>query len=242
MVGGTTISNSFKIRLERPNLYRVEWSQAIDHFTNGGVVWSAGGGNFLLMKMTGQQNAKPSEEKDMETALSAATGISGQASSIIPGTFFNQNWGNVLKINPTKFALQRLKDEKVDDIDCFVLSTVIDPANLPNKGQIPDNRGRVGKITTMLWIGKQDYLMHQTQTIMEGASIALPQMSDAKIKEVLENQNKPATLEAIAAYKKQVQDGMKKALAMLNTGKISFKQTHENISVNQKFSPADFAP
>jgi hypothetical protein len=50
--------------------------------------------------------------------------------------------------------------------------------------------------TTTLWIGRQDYLIHQSQPITEGASFNPPQMSDAKIQEMLEQNNEPATPEA----------------------------------------------
>jgi RNA polymerase sigma factor (sigma-70 family) len=239
-VGNQTIPTTFNIRLQRPNLYRIEWTQTTAFFTNGGTVWSAGNGDFLVMKH-GQYNAQPEKCRDMQTALADATGISGQASSTIPGTFFNQNWGNVLKLNPAKSTLQKLKDETVDDVDCFVLSTIIDAANLPNKGKLPNNAGNVGKTTTTFWIGKQDYLIHQAQTIVEGASITLPQLSDSQIKAMVERQNKPATPEAVAAMRTQLQTVTKQAQSAIGSGKIVSTQTHENISVNQKFSLADFA-
>jgi RNA polymerase sigma factor (sigma-70 family) len=242
-VGNQTIPTTFNIRLQRPNLYRIEWTQTTAFFTNGGTVWSAGNGDFLVMKH-GQYNAQPEKCRDMQTALADATGISGQASSTIPGTFFNQNWGNVLKLNPAKSTLQKLKDETVDDVDCFVLSTIIDAANLPSKGKLPNNAGKVGKTTTTFWIGKQDYLIHQAQTIVEGASITLPQFSDSQIKAMVERQNKPATPEAVAAMRTQLQTITKQAQqaqSAIGSGKIVSTQTHENIVVNQKFSPADFA-
>ena len=177
----------------------------------------------------------------MQMALAAAAGISGQASATIPGTFFKQNWDDALKLNPAKSTLERLKDEKVDDIDCFVLSTTIDPANLPNQGKLPDNAGKVRKTTTTLWIGKQDYLIHQSQTLMEGAAITLPVMSDSKIKAMLENQNEPATPEAIAARRTMLDAAIKQAQSMMASGKFVFTQTHEKIAVNSSFSAADFA-
>ena len=96
-VGNQTIPTTFSIRLQRPNLYRIEWTQTTAFFTNGGTVWSAGNGDFLAQNY-GQYNAKPAKYQDMQSALAAATGISGSASSTIPGTFFKQNWGNMLKL------------------------------------------------------------------------------------------------------------------------------------------------
>ena len=177
----------------------------------------------------------------MTSALSAATGISGQASATVPGTFFKQNWGDVLKTSAsrrTQFAKQ--KDESIGGVDCYVLSSSIDPTNLPNQGKLPDNGGKVGKTTTTLWIGKQDYLVHQTQTEIEGASIALPRMSDAAIKAMVEGQKKPVTPETMAAMRTQLDTANAQALKMMASGKFVFTQTHENIVVNQKLLPADF--
>jgi hypothetical protein len=118
---------------------------------------------------------------------------------------------------------------------------VIDPAKLPNQGKIPNNKGQVGTMTTTFWIGKRDHLIHQTRTVMEGATITLPQESDSDLKTILERQNKPATPEAIADLRAFLEKSTKLALSALNSGKFVFTQTHENIAVNQKFSPADFA-
>lgn len=239
-VGNQTIPTTFNIRLQQPNLYRVEWTQTTAFFTNGGTVWSAGNGDFMAMKH-GNYNAQPAKYRDMQSALAAATGISGSASSTIPGTFFNQNQGNVLKINPAKSTLQKLKDEPVDGVDCYVLSTIIDAANLPNGGKLEDNTGKIGKRTTMLWIGKRDHLIHQAQNIVEGASITLPRLSDATIKAMVEGQKKPATPENLAAMRAQLEAVNKQFQSSVASGKIVSTQTHENIVVNRKFSATDFA-
>jgi RNA polymerase sigma factor (sigma-70 family) len=239
-VGNYTIPTTFNIRLQRPNFYRIEWTQTTAFFTNGGVVWSAGNGDFMLTKH-GQYNVQPSRYNDMTTVLAAATGISGSASATIPGTFFKQNWGDALKFNPTKSALQKLKDEKVGDVDCYVLSTFTDPASLPNAGELPENGGRMGKTTTTLWIGKRDYLIHQFQTLTDGASITLPRISDATIKAMLEGRKKQATPENMDAMRTQLESVNKQVQSSIAGGKIISTQTHENIVVNQKFSPADFA-
>jgi len=72
---------------------------------------------------------------------------------------------------------------------------------------------------------------------MEDANIAMPQESDADITTILERQNKPATPEAIAALRTELE----KSMNMVQGAKFVFTQTHENIVLNQKFSPTDFA-
>jgi copper oxidase (laccase) domain-containing protein len=61
-------------------------------------------------------------------------------------------------------------------------------------------------------------------------------MSDDAIKNTLTKMGKPATPEAIAAMRKQMETMMKTA----QSSKYVFIQTHENIVVNKKFSAADF--
>ena len=234
-LGGQTSTITFNIRLQRPSFYRIEWSQVVTpSYTNGGVVWSAGDGDFMLMNRNGRPIINPEKHKDMQTALASATGVSGQASATIPGTFFKQNWGN--ELNPASLGLQKQADEKANGVDCYVVSS----RTAPKAGQ----KVAVQKTTTTLWIGKLDHLIHQTQIVLEAASITLPQFSDTDLKNMLQEQNKPVTPDAIAALRKQLEATTKQAQAVLKSdksGAIVFTQTHENIVVNQKFSPADFS-
>ena len=203
-VGSQTLTTTFNIRLQRPNLYRVAWTQIRDltpqlKFTNNGVVWSAGNGDFLL-SIHGQKNIKPDKMQDMQTALSAAAGISETVSALIPKTFFKLNPGDVLNIPASKATpLTKLSDEIIDGVDCYVLSSSLDPVDLPNQGILSRNAGKIGKTTTTLWIGKQDYLIHQTQKTIEGVSMNPPQMSETSINRML---NKPVTPEQIATVRK----------------------------------------
>jgi RNA polymerase sigma factor (sigma-70 family) len=241
--GGQTTTTTFSIRLQRPNFYRIDWTQTGGLYTGTGGVWSQGNGDFFVMGAAGQEkNAKPQKMNDMQQALAMGTGVSGQVTSTIPGTFFKQHWGDVLGVPASgRSQLKKESDEKVGAVDCCVISSVIDPAKLPDKGKLPNNTGKIGTITTTLWIGKHDHLIHQTRTIMEGATITLPQQSDSDLKTILERQNKPATPEAIAELRAFLEKSTKLAQSALNSGKFVFTQTHENIIVNQKFSPADFA-
>ena len=237
--GGQTATTAFNIRLQRPNLYRIEWTQSGGLYISKGVVWSDGSGDYFVMGAAGQEkDAKPQKMSDMQFALSAATSVSGSAAATIPGTFFKQNWGDVLRVAASgRSQLTKESDEKVVGIDCYVVSSTIDPAKFPNQGKLPNNTGKLGTTTTTLWIGKRDHLIHQTRATIEGATITPPRESDSAIKTILERQNKPVTPEAIAALRTELETAMKQAQG----AKFVLTQTHENISVNQKFSPADFA-
>jgi RNA polymerase sigma factor (sigma-70 family) len=240
--GGQTTTTTFSIRLQRPKYYRVDWKSTGGLYTAVGVVWSEGKGDFLVYGSVEQEkNAQPQKMNDMQQALAYSMASSSSPASI-PATFFKQNTGDFLA-GPAlgRSQLKIEGDEKVGGIDCCVISSVIDPAKLPNQGKIPNNKGQVGTMTTTFWIGKRDHLIHQTRTVMEGATITLPQESDSDLKTILERQNKPATPEAIADLRAFLEKSTKLALSALNSGKFVFTQTHENIAVNQKFSPADFA-
>ena len=231
---GQTTTINFNIRLQRPNFYRVDWTGIGGFYNSKGNVWSDGTGDFFQMGTAGKDfDSKPEKMPDMQMAVGAASGVSGNAASAIPASFFKQGWGDPLGIAASaRFATKREHDGSIGAVDCFVISTILKPIPLPH------NLGTTGKATTRLWIGKKDYLIHQTQTISEGASIPPPQESDADIKVILERQNKPATPEAIAALRTQLET----AITQYQGTKYVFTQTHENISLNEKFSPADFKP
>ena len=218
--GNQTQTITFNIRLQRPALYRVEWSKSevsgqfnrdtvLTANSSKGVIWSAGGENFLAI----DANAPKNTFQDLQMTLNSTRGLSGQASTTIPGVFFKLTWpagygGNVL--DQTYATIERLKDETVNGVDCYVVSS-----------------RRAG--TTTLWIGKRDSLLHQTRTIVEERNVPL---NDSEVEAILKNQNMPATPEAVAS--------MKKAMEPLQKMKVVSTQTHENIVVNQKFSQADF--
>lgn len=143
-VNGTTITHTFTTRLARPSLYRIEWQESSVSAGYSGTtatqaVWSAGQGDFLL-----GMGGSATKYKNRETALSGATGISGGAAGSIPGTFFNEKWGNRLKMPAANET--RLPDEKVGGVDCYVLSSEV--------------KGR----TETLLIGKTDFLIHQIRS------------------------------------------------------------------------------
>jgi RNA polymerase sigma factor (sigma-70 family) len=237
--GGQPQTTTFNIRLQRPNRYRIDWSGTGGLYTSTGVVWSQGNGDFFVMGTTGQEkNAQPQKANDMQQALAMGTGVSGQATSVIPGTFFKQHWGDVLSVPASGRAqLKKESDEKVGAVDCYVISSVIDLAKLPGQGKLPNSTGRVGTLTTTLWIGKHDHLIHHTRSIMEGVTFTPPKESDSDLKTILERQNKPVTPEAIAALRTELEQSMKLAQG----AKFVFTQTHDDIVVNQKYLPADFA-
>ena len=157
----TAMDYTFTINLARTNLYQILWRQAGEFYTTKGVVWSAGEGDFIWMG----KNFTPRKCENQEMALASATGISGGAAAEIPGSFFKSKWGNQLDNPKTEF--KRKADEKIGDVDCYVL--------------MHDANGR----TNILWIGKADLLIHQIEndtsaafmkTMMEEQAKKMPQI------------------------------------------------------------------
>jgi outer membrane lipoprotein-sorting protein len=196
-LNGTTITHTFTIRLARPNLYRIEWEQNSDSSssttkTKPEAVWSAGEGDFLEMGSGAQK------QTSQEMALAGATGISGGAAATIPGTFFKMNWGN--QLGGPAISEKRQSDEKVGDVDCYVLNSEL-------KG-----------LTRTLWIGKQDFLIHQVRTVTSAESMRAALAEAAKRHPEIHVPLPPSGLQGVTST-----------------------ETHTHIVVNAKFSPADFA-
>ena len=143
-MNATTITTRFTIRLARPYYYRIEWEQTIEPSdsttkTQVQAVWSLGVGNFLEM------GDGPHYEETRGIALARANEISGGAAGTIPRTFFNMQWGDPLA--GSVFSENRLTDEKVGPVDCYVFTR------------------KMHDQTKTLWIGKRDFLIHQVRTV-----------------------------------------------------------------------------
>ena len=73
------------------------------------------------------------------------------------------------------------------------------------------------------------------ESTIDGASTKLF-ITDDSLQTILERQGKPITPDAMAALRKELESDQTQA----QTEKLVFRQTHENISTDQKFSPSDF--
>jgi len=101
-----------------------------------------------------------------------------------------------------------MADEKIGDVDCYVLTGEI------KKG-----------ITHTLWIGKQDFLIHQSRNVTSA--------------EVLK-----ATMAAAAKNHPEIAASLQRIQELQNSGLqgITANETHRKIVVNPKLTAADFAP
>ncbi len=225
--GKTNIVTTFKIKLERPNFYRIEFEQTVfPAVPTRGAVWSAGEGDFAMFGennfgMSGQTEELP----DMKSALQRAA-LAGRGAANV---FFNL--GGTLKVFAmgAQIKVERQNDEKIGDVDCFVISWT------------------QNNLTRRVWIGKHDFLLYQSQTTQKAAmrqaptrmaadNATLDKEFEREAKDLLTKMNQEVTPAAIAAKKAELWQAMKEA----NSSTTIQTETHLNIIVNQKFSPPDF--
>jgi len=140
-MNGSTSTATFTIRLGRPNLYRIEWEQnngTAFPTAKAQAVWSAGAGDFLTMGF----GVKSRTTQKM--ALGGIPGISSSEATTIPATFFKMALSD--QLGGAAAGEKRQADEKVGDVDCYVLVSALNGT------------------TKTLWIGKRDFLIHQVRT------------------------------------------------------------------------------
>jgi len=137
------------------------------------------------------------ETNDMETVLENDLGFSLGATANIPGTFFKTPIG--VNLGSSTLSEKRQADEKVENIDCYVFSSELKQG-----------------VTRTLWIGKNDFLIHQVRNVMS------PEFS------------KNALAEAV-----KLNPGMMPTSPQ-SSGSVISTETHMNILVNKKFLPVDF--
>jgi outer membrane lipoprotein-sorting protein len=200
---------TFSIKLARPELYRIEWEEQAPNMSFRGTAWSAGDGHFITMP--GQ--ASPAQPKDISTAFSMATGVSGGAASTIPAIFFD------LSFNSLKFSKDASfrQDADIEGDPCYVITT---------------------KAGVTMWISKKSKLLRQIRDDFSGP-MKIPQMSDEDAKKLLQSIGQTPTGAAIARMKAQ----MASVQSLMSSGVTgSSIQVQRQIVVDATLRKADFIP
>lgn len=136
---------NFSTRLARTNFYLIEWQPAggsRSAASSAGIqaVWSSGAGDLF------QAEGRMQPQGNRTLALARASADSGGVTATVPPLFFSLQWQEE-PIDDLVFRVTRQADEKVENISCYVFT-----------------RGAMGATNT-LWIGKQDFLMHQARMV-----------------------------------------------------------------------------
>jgi hypothetical protein len=155
---GDVAATRFTVRLARPNFYKIEWqrnsqSSPSTEDSAASAVWSSGAGNYLQVGwgVEGPINR--------DTALANAAALSEGAAATIPGLFFSTQ----VPLEEPTWNEKRLTDEKLGDIDCYVLV----------------RESQFGETKTF-WIGKQDFLIHQVRTVVSAKAMQVALAKAAK--------------------------------------------------------------
>jgi RNA polymerase sigma factor (sigma-70 family) len=247
-VDGRLLTASFSMQLGRPNRYRVEYEQHALTFTNKGAAWSDGTGDYFANDVVHQTTALPI--RGPAHSLTMIADISGEATAVVPAMFYGVQIPENSEKNPWMRLVESVRgkmthlvekaDEKVGETDCRVLTA-----------ETKDG-------TTRLWIGKDDFLVHQSQ---QSVKAHLPDATDSEIANLLAGSPGQPPM-SVSEMKARINKGQREASATMkpvtvvfsdNNGTSGLKsmtiqppgitvytQTYENISVNQQFSAADF--
>ena len=180
-----SLTNTFKIKLGRPNYYLVEWDQrTLPEFSFKGAIWFAGDGNFLFNAAVGGDTIF----RRMQDAYSAQVegmGFSGEAAFYIPSFFQEAK----TKRGRVSGSLAKNKDDMIDGIDCCVLTETLKDRTITR------------------WIGKQDLLIHQIQTRYSTLLSSKPTLvDDATIQAALVKFGKPVSPDSIASMRTQIEE------------------------------------
>jgi len=204
----------FTIRLKRPSLYLVEWSQEAKAagmtWTVRGAVFNDGTGDWLMM------GPRKEQKESREMALAGATGISGGAAATIPALFFGQMWGSIPGIE-----LQKLGDEKVGGEECFVLVDTL----------------KSGRQSTKMWISKKTYLLKRLEQTMGGWSKD-DEPFDKDVEGALGSRGNDANAPEAALTR----ESARMAAEMMAKMRMVTTQTFTRTVVDPNLSESDFVP
>jgi len=224
-------TNTFSIKLGRPDLYRMEWDAVGRGLGFSGAAWSAGDGHFLFYTgPTWQDTQRYSRMKGLGEGFEFYGNISGGAALTIPPAFFGKPVSDEFGLLAMSSNFLKREDAKIGDIDCYVLT-----GHLKARADIP----------VSLWIGKNDLLIHQIQrtTLAPDPTVAAatnsPEFKKLLDEKLLDEWSKATTPEQKAAIEQKIQRAG--ALYNARTRKpVVHTEVHENIVVNQPLSKESF--
>ncbi len=192
-------TTTFTIKLKKPNLYLITWSQTSipAALPQGGAVWSDGTQSYLYLLMN---NAYAKVGDDL-SALGGASAISGGATGTIPSLFLPA-------FTDKGFALSRLKDPTIEKTelmggdDCYVLS-----------GSSPTSTKET------FWISKSSSLILKYEKSLEPPTdgTAAPAVSEEVVEKALTAMGEPVT-----------DENKKKVLEMMQTAKGAMANSEGN--------------
>ena len=220
-------TNTFSIKLGRPDLYHLEWDAIGTGVGFSGAAWSGGDGHFQFFTGPTWKNnpQRYHRMKGLGEALEGSGNISGGAALTIPPMFFGRPISDEFGLLGLCSNFLKQDDAKVGDIDCYVLT-----GHLKTWRDIPIS----------LWIAKDDLLIHQIQrtTLDPDPNIPSPK-NTRELKKLLDEWGKATTPEEKATIQQKIQIAGARLSAKTRKPMVH-TEIHENIVVNQEFKKKDF--
>lgn len=220
-------TNTFSVKLGRPDLYRMEWDAVGTGTGFSGAAWSAGDGHFQFFTGPTWKNnpQRYHRMKGLGEALEGSGNISGGAALTIPPIFFGKPVSEGFGLLGLCSNFIKHGDAKIGDIDCYVLT-----------GHLKVSRD----IPISLWIGKDDLFIHQIErTTLDPDPNIAPPTNTPEFKKLLDEWSKATTSDEKAAIQKKIQIAGAKFSA--KTRKLMVHtEIHENIVVNQPLAKEGF--
>ena len=217
----TKTETSFSMRLKKPNLYRISWSQKnamTPMATQRGAVWSDGTQPYLYM---GIINAYSKIDSD-EMALGAATGISSGAAITIPSMFLVDicdQHGQSLSQRLNNPVVERT--ERFEGHPCYVVS----------------GSSAISKKETF-WISKTDHLIRRYERSLEPpeGGFQMPEITEEDIEDTLRSLGQELTEELKKDLSKMMD--LRHGIAEVQV-KGTFTEVHRNVA-SPELSQGDF--
>jgi len=150
VIKGKTYTRPFRIKLAKPDLYRIEFQNYAAPPSKMGAFWCAGRGNFsdegagVISADEEAQKTPNSFGKDDQERFGREINIP-QDVATITRLFFNDDPGLTPLAHSDSYTKHEA-DEKVGGVDCYVFS-----------------KQKFG--TRTVWIGKKDFLIHQIRFV-----------------------------------------------------------------------------
>ncbi len=203
--GGSEHVFPFHTKLARPNFYQIECKRDFEVGEKMAVYWCAGQGDFYdegagiksVSKQAGQIPAGLSK-RDLDIYLRRLNFHFAGDFGRIPRLFFDDYPLRDDTLTGPILNEKRMADEKIGDADCYVFADK-----------------ECG--TRTLWIGKQDFLIHQVRLV------ATAEDAKASVAQIAQNYPFFPSLER-----------------QMNTGPTNETETHLHIIINAQFTKADF--
>lgn len=199
----TKIETEFSIRLKKPNLYRITWTQKTTTgamtmaMNNSGAIWSDGTERYMYLGMGDTYTAMQSDG----IAFASATGVSGGVTATIPPMFLKMDgaFPGLLSrfVNPKLHGT-----EKVNGEECYVIAA----SSAASKSEI-------------LWVSKKRKLIVKYEHSLERGS-GMPksfEMNDEQLEEALKASGQSVTEDAKKSMREMLKTSQKDTKGLQGT-------------------------